>query len=135
MSETVSALNERAEDICVFLGTQGMKHVEVRRYRSNELMVSSVTATGDCGDGLVSVTAIREGRNTTYMMHGPDPEEGGTVHTMGADVMRGVYRDLGHELLWFLDERPDEGAYDLPIKHPTEFDLPQSVQGNLPFAA
>jgi hypothetical protein len=135
MSETVLPLSKEAEEVCIFLGEQGITHLVVQSYQSNSEVVTSATATGDCGDGPVTVTAIQEGRVTTYMMEGPDPDDDGAVHVRSSDVMRGVYCDVGHELLWLLATHPDEGALDLPLKQPTEFELPQSAARVLPTAA
>lgn len=115
MSEKVLALNQQAEAICGVLGKIGITHLETRGYMCNSDWVRSVTATGNCGDGQVSVTAVREGRNYTYMMQGPAVADGDPGPTTSGELMRGVYRDVGHELLWFLAERPGAGAVDLPL--------------------
>jgi len=113
MSEKVSSLNEQAEAICGVLGKVGMRRLETREYTCNSERVTSVTAIGDCGSGQVSVIAVREGRNYTYMMRGPATADGDPGPTTSGELMRGVYRDVGHELLWFLAEHPGAGVVDL----------------------
>lgn len=116
MSEQVLVLNERTELICAGLGAMGIKHVEVDRYRVNNKLTTSVRATGDLGEGLVTVSAVDDGYNRDYMMQGPPRADGDPyLEVHGADTMYGDYRDVGHDLLSLLAEHPDAGGIDLPL--------------------
>lgn len=116
MSEKALVLTERAESICACLGACGIKHVAVDRYQVNDHMTTSIHATGDMGEGLVTVTAIQDGDTTDYMMQGPPTADGDPYREVhGKDTMYGTYRDVGHDLLNLLAEHLDTGAIDLPL--------------------
>lgn len=116
MSERELVLNERAMSICACLGTCGIKHVDVRRYQVNDHMTTSIHASGDLGEGLVTVTAIEDGDVHDFMMQGPPSADGDHYReTRGSGIMYGVYRDVGHSLLNLLAEHPQPGSIDLPF--------------------
>jgi hypothetical protein len=112
MSSEFLAQNQRAGSICANLGGHGMRHVEVKQYLSNGTKVHSATAIGDCGSGEVTVTAIVEGDNRTYLMQGP-AEDGEPGHYMGPDLIRGTYYSVAMGLFGLLSEHPEVGGVEL----------------------
>lgn len=116
MKEQILTLNAEAGGICDSLCTSGFLRVQFQRYHANGALVESATALGDIGEGLVAVTAIQEGQNSTYMMQGPPRTEGGTASEFhGDECTKGTYQEVAHELLRLLAQHPGEGSVQLSV--------------------